>query len=495
MQISCNNCQFELDNGILQVNFKQINSGDFVLIIGRNGSGKSSLAKALAKQLYLKNGQFNHNFNNLALISNQTQQEIIDKYLREFNNDALFFEKKTALDIILEPEISKKSQKSVAVKLDPAQIIDFCQQLEISKQLLEQDFLTLSTGQMRKILLAKTLLRRPQLGIFDEPLEGLDINSRQLWLEAIKNNCETVIFITNRANQALTKANLVGQIDNLILTEIKPKDEFELLISSQKNSQQQLPKAPTLGGETYNSSSIIDENLVKLSNIIVKYGDKIILDKLNFTLKQGQNYWIKGENGAGKSTMLELITGDQPQLYANDVTIFGQKRGQGESIWQIKQQIGYLSSKFHQEYRVNCPAIEVIISGFLDSIGIYNNIADEYHDLALSWLERLDLTKYANTPFRSLPFGIARLILIIRAMVKHPKILILDEPLHGLDPINRATILNFIDQMIKNSQTSLLFVSHCTEDIPSAINNIFEFSPKDDKTGYNYLDYPISTHN
>ena len=197
-----------------------------------------------------------------------------------------------------------------------------------------------------------------------------------------------------------------------------------------------------------------------------------------------QNWWIKGPNGAGKSTLLSLICGDHPQSYANHVVLFGKQRGSGETIWEIKRNIGYVSSQLHMDYRVNCSALEVILSGFFDSIGVYQSVPSALRIKAMQWLTRLNMEALANRPFRSLSWGQQRLLLITRAMVKHPPILILDEPLQGLDGMNRKLVKHFIEQLVNNSQTQLLFVSHQDQDAPNCITHVFEFIPQGD--GYVY---------
>ena len=166
------------------------------------------------------------------------------------------------------------------------------------------------------------------------------------------------------------------------------------------------------------------------------------------------------------------------------MVIFGKQRGSGETIWDIKQKIGYVSSQLHLDYRVNCSVLEVIISGFFDSIGIYQQVPEAIRLKAMQWLARLNLTHLAKTLFRSLSWGQQRLLLITRAMVKHPPILILDEPFQGLDGLNRKLVKHFIEQLVNNSETQLLFVSHQDLDAPNCITHLFEFIRKNDKYIY-----------
>jgi molybdate transport system ATP-binding protein len=222
-----------------------------------------------------------------------------------------------------------------------------------------------------------------------------------------------------------------------------------------------------------------------LRNGVVQYNDKPILHGLTWQVDPGQHWQIVGQNGAGKSTLLSLITGDHAQGYSNDLTLFGRRRGSGETIWDIKRHIGYVSSSLHLDYRVSSNVRNVILSGFFDSIGIYQAVSDRQQQLTTQWLELLGLGgRTADTPFHSLSWGQQRLALIARALVKHPALLILDEPLQGLDPINRQLVRRFIDVLIGEGKTQLLFVSHHAEDAPQCITHRLSFVPEGEIYGY-----------
>ena len=178
---------------------------------------------------------------------------------------------------------------------------------------------------------------------------------------------------------------------------------------------------------------------------------------------------VNGPNGSGKTCLLNLITGDHPQCYVNDIYVFGYQRGSGESIWQIKQYIGYLSNAFHLDYRVNCALLDVVLSGYYDSIGLYQKATKNQIRLAQQWLALMGLEKQTATSFQELSFGDQRLTLIARAMVKHPALLILDEPCNGLDDINRLKVLALIDLLAREGSTTLLYVNHHREDVIPSI--------------------------
>jgi molybdate transport system ATP-binding protein len=211
--------------------------------------------------------------------------------------------------------------------------------------------------------------------------------------------------------------------------------------------------------------------LVKLNQAKVCYGDNIVFSHLDWVIEPNQHWQVTGPNGSGKTCLLNLITGDHPQCYVNDIKVFGYQRGSGESIWQIKQYIGYMSNAFHLDYRVNCSLLQVILSGFYDSIGLYQTPTTQQKSLAQQWLAVMAFSHLENRPFQQLSFGDQRMALIARAMVKHPALLILDEPCNGLDDINRIKVLALIELLAREGSTTLLYVNHHQEDVIPSIKH------------------------
>ena len=155
----------------------------------------------------------------------------------------------------------------------------------------------------------------------------------------------------------------------------------------------------------------------------------------------------------------------------NDIFVFGFQRGSGESIWQIKQYIGYVSTALQWEHRVSVSVRNVIISGFYDSIGLYSKPSDAEKAIADQWLALLGMTARAGEPMNKLSYGDQRLLLIARAMVKHPPLLILDEPCLGLDDMNRRLVLALIEKICAGSGTAVLYVIHHPGDKIVGIDN------------------------
>lgn len=198
----------------------------------------------------------------------------------------------------------------------------------------------------------------------------------------------------------------------------------------------------------------------------------------------GQHWQIVGPNGAGKSTLFSLVTGDHPQGYSNDLTLFGRRRGSGETIWDIKRHIGYVSSSLHWDYRASASPRSVILSGFFDSIGVYPSPSERQQPLTRQWLRLLGLESQADAAFHGLSWGQQRLTLIARALVKHPALLIPDEPLQSLDPLNRQRVRRWVDVLIGQGSTQLLFVSHHAEDAPECITHRLTFVPDGERYRY-----------
>jgi molybdate transport system ATP-binding protein len=213
----------------------------------------------------------------------------------------------------------------------------------------------------------------------------------------------------------------------------------------------------------------------------VQYGDSVQFENFDWELKPGEHTIIAGPNGAGKSTLLQLLSGDHPQCYSNDLQIFDFQRGSGESIWEIKKHIGIISASLHRDYRAPGNALTTVVSGFYDSIGLYHHATEAQRQLALQWLEVMDLRDQASTYFRQLSWGHQRLVLIARGLIKQPSLLILDEPTQGLDDLNRHLVLAFIEKLAALQRTTLLFVSHRHDERLDLFKNQIDFTPSHKK--------------
>ena len=453
-----------------------INAGDIVAFVGRNGSGKSVLAKALAGDQTVLSGKVINHFKSVAHISFEHLQKIIDDEWKRNNTDMLSDKEDdtglTTAEIIQEHNQNQALCESLALQFGIA-------------DLLNRRFKYLSTGETRKTLICRTLMSKPELLILDEPFDGLDVASRANLAETLsqlsKQNI-TIVMVLNRFNEIPPFVKYIGLLANCQLLKYGTKDTIlndvavKQLTNLEHLSNFTLPEPDEVSVPLPN-----DLDRIILNNGFVQYDGKAIINGLSWRVKANENWQIIGP----KSTLLSLITGDHPQGYSNDLTLFGHKRGSGETIWDIKRHIGYVSSSFHLDYRVSLSVENVLVSGYFDSIGVYQTASDKQLKLVKQWLQLLDLTELAEKPFQSLSWGQQRLVLIARALVKHPTLLILDEPLQGLDYLNRELVKNWIDNLIDKGNTQLLFVSHHVEDAPKCITHRLTFVPNE-TVGYQY---------
>ncbi|MDV1854327.1 molybdate ABC transporter ATP-binding protein ModF [Citrobacter freundii] len=470
------------DTKTLQLDALTLNAGDSWAFVGSNGSGKSALARALAGELPLLKGERRCQFTRITRLSFELLQKLVSDEWQRNNTDLLSPGEddtgRTTAEII-QDEVN-----------DPARCAALAQQFGISA-LLNRRFKYLSTGETRKTLLCQALMSTPDLLILDEPFDGLDVASRRQLAELLDELHQaglTLVLVLNRFDEIPEFVQFAGVLADCTLTETGAKIDLlqQALIAQLAHSERlegiQLPE-PDEPSVRHTLSD--NEPRIVLKDGTVSYNDRPILHHLSWRVNPGEHWQIVGPNGAGKSTLLSLITGDHPQGYSNDLTLFGRRRGSGETIWDIKKHIGYVSSSLHLDYRVSTTVRNVILSGYFDSIGIYQAVSDRQHKLVQQWLDILGIDKRtADAPFHSLSWGQQRLTLIVRALVKHPTLLILDEPLQGLDQLNRQLIRRFVDVLIGEGETQLLFVSHHAEDAPACITHRLEFVPEGDIYGY-----------
>ncbi|AIR86980.1 MULTISPECIES: molybdate ABC transporter ATP-binding protein ModF [Erwiniaceae] len=470
------------DTRALSLNDLILNSGESWAFVGANGSGKSSLARALSGELSPGKGTVTQDFQRRTRLSLEQLQKLVAQEWERNNTDLLSEGEddtgRTAAQII-QDEVK-----------DAARCQALAQQFGIT-YLLDRRFKYLSTGETRKTLLCQALMAQPDLLILDEPFDGLDVASRASLAETLSDLHQqgfTVVLVLNRFDDIPDFVQQVGVLAECTLTHLGERQAIlaEALVAQLAHSEKLDGMAlPEADAPDQLPQLAEDAPRVVLRNGVVSYNDKAVIEGLSWQVNPGEHWQIVGPNGAGKSTLLSLVTGDHPQGYSNDLTLFGIRRGSGETIWDIKQHIGYVSSSLHLDYRVSCNVRTVVLSGFFDSIGLYQPASDRQKALARQWLALLGMDNHlADAPFHGLSWGQQRLVLIARALVKHPSLLILDEPLQGLDPINRQLVRRFVDVLIGEGRTQLLFVSHHAEDAPQCITHRLSFVKQDEGYGF-----------
>lgn len=303
-------------------------------------------------------------------------------------------------------------------------------------ELLDRYIITLSSGELRKFQLARTLLSQPHTLIIDNPFIGLDAATRDQLRNLLRQLSET---------------------DNL---------HIYIVVSRRKDIPDYVTDVVDLSQDTD------APEVISFHDVTIRYGDRTILSHLDWTVRRGEHWALSGQNGAGKSTLLSLVCADNPQRYACDIRLFGHRQGEaGMSIWDIKRRIGYVSPEMHRSYHRDLPALHVVASGLKDTVGLYVRPSSEERQQCLWWMRLFGVDHLAERSFLHLSSGEQRLILVARAFVKDPELLILDEPLHGLDDRGRQLVLRLIEAFCSRPEKTLIFVSHYREEWPSCIDH------------------------
>lgn len=433
--------QFKTQN--LNIEHWPIEPGQCWAVLGRNGSGKKHLAQALLDQQLLPE----NNQSTFSLISFEEQQAFYEEELKKDDTD--FMDK-------LDPGTTVRSLLNATDdELEALRFLNL-------ESILDRGYRLLSSGESRKALLAQALLQRPDYLILDEPYDSLDKQSKaelSLFFSKLAAAQETqLIFLLNDINEIdeyhshvaiLAKGELIAQGPREYVLN---NQDLHALLDFDAST---LPSWP----EPLNNTSAPDP-IVQINNAKVSYGETLIFENINLLIRPGEHTLLTGPNGSGKSTLLHLITGDHPQCYGNDLTVLGFKRGSGESIWQLKKNIGIVSPELHRNHRVSGSALEITLSGFFDSIGLYEAASPQQINHAKHWLVLVGLEQKASASFKTLAYGEQRLVLIARALVKQPALLICDEPTQGLDQINRHRFLYFLEHLSSQQQTTVVMASH-----------------------------------
>ena len=343
------------------------------------------------------------------------------------------------------------------------------------REIIDKRIINLSSGELRKLQLIKFLLQNPRLLIIDNPYIGLDADSREKVDELLhslaKDSDIQIILVLADHREIPTWIETIIATKDMNVLGMYEQDAFinnnklaEMVFPDLNANQEEALPQPLSSADSDNY-----ETVVKLNNVNVSYFGHTILKNVNWTVKRGEKWALLGPNGSGKSTLLSLICGDNPQSYANDITLFDNKRGSGESIWDIKHRIGYISPDLHTYYRDDIDCLSVAASGFFDTIGLNHVPQREQLEIARLWLRAFHCEYLADRSFLKISYGEQRIVLLARVFVKQPQLVILDEPMHGVDVGKKHVVENIIQQYCKAADVTLIFVSHYAEEIPHCV--------------------------
>ena len=504
--IKINNCRIENTRLTLLQNISwEMKSGQVWLITGPNGSGKADFLNALSGSLKITpndKGLFSDIFyDSTETVSLERAARLIQEERENDESDYI----EGGVDIgrtgrLFISQALTDSDSTVAANLENDPSIKLCG----IEGLLDRGIKYLSTGEIRRTLLARTLLSRKKLLILSDPFAGLDAQSRSILLDFFnsiakrqlteKSGDETssfphIILGMERWHEIPDAVTHVLEFHNKEISYCGERAGYEALLKerlAQKAAREEENRQTFKEGfEELNSSGsrqAADDILVEMHNVNVGWDDHRVLRDLSWTLRRNEHWLIRGPNGSGKTTFLELITGDNMQVFSNDIRIFGNRRGSGETIWDIKKKLGIVSYRMHVEYRMlgGTSLLAVIISGFRDSIGLYEAASDLEISTAKKWLALGGFAGRESENFGNLSYGEQRAVLILRSAVKQPEILILDEPCHGLDEGYRSKILQLMELIGKGGSTTMLHVTHDPSEVLPCEKHILELHPDQD---------------
>ncbi|QUN06600.1 ATP-binding cassette domain-containing protein [Shewanella yunxiaonensis] len=459
------NLKYQTASSKLFIEEWHIAAGEHWGVFAGQGQAAELLVGLLSGELTPHKGTIEGLPASVACVSLQQQQKLLDQQIAEDESDMQSGD--TVSQILLDNGCDLQTLPELLAITDLTHLKD-------------RGFRLLSTGETRRLMLAKAIAGQPQWLILDEPYAGLDVAHRAALTKLLQTLAKhtQLLLLTSREDELPAFISHMALFDDHQLTQTLSREEWQqhpLLAQMQALSEEKSARMLALLKQQDHAN--YPNPLVQLNDVRVAYTDSLIFEHVNWTINRGEHWQLRGPNGAGKSTLLGLILGDHPQCYSNDITILGVKRGSGESIWEIKKNIGVVSSSLHLQYRVNCSALEVLLSGYFDSIGLYQKPSALQISNAQTWLEMLEMSDFAKTGFRSLDYGQQRLLLIARALIKQPALLILDEPYQGLDYLNRKLVFHALNRIAASNISQLLYVTHHHEDTLDAVQNFADFVP------------------
>ena len=441
----------------------EIIKGKQYAIVGPSGSGKTTLLHCLTGQSFFKGTIETKPGISIALVEQQ-------HHFKNLSNTFSFYYQQRFNSMDAEDALTVQDYfQSLGFELEPSSLF----KLLGSKNLLHKRLIQLSNGENKRVQLAIALLQKPDVLLLDNPFLGLDIEARNTLngiLESLAKKEISIIMVTS--------TQLIPEIVTDVLAH-NTNNQFHLH-SSETYLQSQEFELPQIKIDKLLLEQLIaDEDAdfelaVKMKNVHVQYGENIILDKINWTVAKGERWCLSGPNGAGKSTLLSLINADNPQAYANEIYLFDKRRGRGESIWDIKKRIGYVSPELHLFFDSSITTFDAIASGLFDTIGLFRAVNEEQAKTINSWIKLLKIDQLGNQLLHNLPLGKQRLVLLARALVKNPPLLILDEPAQGLDEEQSALFKNIIEQICEHSNKTLIYVTHLKTEIPSCVRKFIQ---------------------
>jgi molybdate transport system ATP-binding protein len=465
--------------------FFELLDGEHIVIVGPNGGGKSLLADVIVGRRPVNGPRPEYDFGaGTTQFASDNIQYITFRDTYGSDNDRTYFlqqrwnqseidENTPTAQQLLNEAFLRSGEDNAKRRTLMNHVVDmFGMQTFMDKYVI-----LLSSGELRKLKIAESILGNPRVLVIDNPFIGLDAGTRtqlRSLLEMLsREQALQIILLLSKTDDIPPFITHVVQVEGKHVAEkITLKDFLE---HRKPFPEHVLPQSviKEIADLPYTGNDYDSKEVARLNNVSIRYGKRTILKELNWTVMRGERWAVSGQNGAGKSTLLSLICADNPQSYAQDITLFGRSRGSGETIWQIKRHIGYVSPEMHRSYMRDIPALNIVASGLSDSVGLYYRPTENDLQQCRFWLHvfGLDGDELQHRSFMKLSSGEQRLVLLARAFVKDPELLILDEPLHGLDDLRRRRVKDIINAFCQRRDKTLIMVTHYEEELPPIIDN------------------------
>lgn len=446
--------------------------GEHLAIVGPNAGGKSLLIDIITGRWPLLMNEVKYDFSpaDSPLVCDNIKYMAFRDSYGDSDGNYYYQQRWNSQDLEVTPVVSE-----LLPEAQNPQLKETLYELFGIEEMLSKHIVLLSSGELRKFQLTKTLLSNPRVLIMDNPFIGLDAKTRCLLQQLLQRLIEVthlqVILVLSKTDDIPPFITHIIPVDHITCGRKMSLEAYKQSREADPERVLSVEKEQRILDLPYSDALYQADEVVKLNQVSIRYGERTILKELDWTVKCGEKWGLSGDNGSGKSTLLSLVCADNPQSYACDISLFGRKRGTGESIWEIKKHIGYVSPEMHRAYLKSLPAIDIVASGLHDSVGLYKRPHPEQMGVCEWWMDIFGIAHLKDRDFLKLSSGEQRLVLLARAFVKDPELLILDEPLHGLDMRNRRLVKDVIEAFCQRKDKTLIMVTHYQEELPRCITH------------------------
>ncbi len=458
----------------------ELREGENVAVVGPNGAGKSLFVEMIMGRYPLRRGTLEFDFypaESNAVYRNVRYVSFRDAY-GAAETGYYYQQRWNAHDQDGVPRV----RDLLNCDCDKAWMEKVLAMLGL-EPLMDSLIIMLSSGELRKFQIARMLLDSPRLLIIDNPFIGLDVSMRTLLNDILSKIVAEggvqLLLILSDADEIPQYINRVVPVRDMCVGEAVERGNYLRNAAGMQSNEDDttvemfLARMNELPAAT---DSFDGQEIVALKNVSVSYGNRTILKNLDWSVRCGEVWALTGCNGSGKSTLLSLLCADNLQSYACDITLFGRRRGSGESIWDIKKHIGYVCPEMHRAYMRNISVEDIVASGLHDSIGLYVKSTGEQMAVCRWWMQLFDIAHLYGRSFMQLSSGEQRLVLLARSFVKDPLLLILDEPLHGLDARNKHRVKAIVEAFSQRKGKSVIYVSHYEDEFPDTVTHRLRLS-------------------